>query len=141
MKRPARIFYVPDNATMLMDMEDTGGKSAHKSNKIAEASAAAMPSVNINEKEQAEAKKYKKNLMNLTDTSEGGKGARKSNDITTTPMRMTVTPNEKHQCKHEQVAPKKLRMAMKKGQRQESHSAINKREPDLSGHTEAHQAQ
>ncbi len=64
---------MPDNRTMLMDMEDTGGKSARKSNKIMEASAAAMPSVNVNEKEQAEAKKYKKKLMNLTDTSEGEK--------------------------------------------------------------------
>ncbi len=73
MKRPARIFYVPDNATMLMDMEDTGRKSACKSNKIAEASAAAMPSVNVNKKEQAEKKKYKKKSMNLTDTSEGGR--------------------------------------------------------------------
>ena len=90
-----------------MDMKDTGGKSARKSNKIAEASAAAMPSVNVNEKEQAEAKKYKKKLMNLTDTSEGVKGTRKSNDITATPMRMTVTPHKKQQNKRKQVAPKK----------------------------------
>ncbi len=66
---------MPDNATMLMDTEDTGGKLASKSNKIAEASAAAMLSMNVNEKEQAEAKKYKKKSMNLTDTLEGGKGA------------------------------------------------------------------
>ncbi len=52
---------MPDNATMLMDMEDTGGKLACKSDKIAEASAAATPSVNVNKKEQAEAKKYKRN--------------------------------------------------------------------------------
>ncbi len=73
------------------------------------------PSVNVNEKEQAEAKKYKKKSMNLTDMLEGGKGARKSNDITATPMRMTVTPNEKQQHEREQFAPKKLRTAMKKG--------------------------
>ncbi len=108
MKRPMRIFYVPDDATMLMDTKDTGGKLARKSNKIAEASAVATPSVNINKKEQAEAKKYKKKSMNLTDTLEGGKGARKSNDITATPRRMTVTPNKKQQRKREQVAPKKL---------------------------------
>ncbi len=106
MKRPTCIFYVPDNATMLIDMEGTGGKLACKSNKIAEASAAEMPSVNVNKKEQAEAKKYKKKSMNLTDTLEGGKGARKSNDIMATPMRMTVTPNKKQQCKRKQVAPK-----------------------------------
>ncbi len=64
---------MPDNATMLMDTKDTGGKLARKSDKIAEASAAATPSVNFNKKEQAEAKKYKKKLMNLTDTLEGGK--------------------------------------------------------------------
>jgi hypothetical protein len=115
LKRPTQFFYVPDNATMLMDMEDTGGKLVRKSNKIAKASAAAMPSVNINKKEQAEANKYKKKSMNLTDTSEGGKGARKSNDITATPMRMTVTPNEKQQREREQVTPKKSRTAMKKG--------------------------
>jgi hypothetical protein len=115
LKRPTCIFYVPDNATMLMNTEDTGGNSARKSNKIAEASAAATPSMNINEKEQADAKKYKKKSMNLTDMSEGGKGAHKSNDITATPMRMTVTPNEKQQCERKQVAPKKMRTAMKKG--------------------------
>jgi hypothetical protein len=71
--------------------------------------------MNVNKKEQAEAKKYKKKSMNLTDTSEGGKGARKSNDITATPMRMTVTPNKKQQREREQVAPKKLQTAMKKG--------------------------
>jgi hypothetical protein len=114
LKRLTCIFYVPDNVTMLMDMEDTGGKSARKSNKIAEASAATMPSVNVNKKEQAEAKKYKKKLMNLTDTFEGGKGVHKSNDITATPMRMTVTPSKKQQSKREQVAPKKLQTAMKK---------------------------
>ncbi len=53
---------MPDNVTMLMDTEDTGGKSARKSNKITEASSAATPSVNVNKKEQAEAKKYKKKL-------------------------------------------------------------------------------
>ncbi len=95
---------MPDNATMLMDMEDTGGKSARKSNKIAEVSAAATLSVNVNKKEQAEAKKYKKKSMNLTDTLEEGKGTHKSNDITATPMRMTETPNKKQQCKREQVA-------------------------------------
>ncbi len=115
MKRLTRIFYVPDNATMLMDTEETGGKSARKSDKIAEMSAAVTQSVKVNKKEQAEAKKYKKKLINLTDMSEGGKGARKSNDITATPMRMTVTPNEKQQCKSEQDAPKKLHTAMKKG--------------------------
>ncbi len=46
---------------------------------------------------------------------EGGKGARKSNDITATPMRMTVTPNKKQQREREQDAPKKSRMVMKKG--------------------------
>jgi hypothetical protein len=106
---------MPDNATMLMDTKDTGGKLARKSDKVAEASAAVTPSVNVNEKIQAEAKKYKKKSMNLTDTLEGGKGACKSNDITATPMRMTVTPNEKQQRKREQDAPKKLRTAMKKG--------------------------
>ncbi len=131
---------------MLMDMEDTGGKSARKSNKIAETSAAATPRVNVNEKEQAEAKKYKKKSMNLTDMLEGGKGTRKSNDITATPMRMTVTPNEKQQSKREQVAPTKIANGHEEGpqrlfwQRQESPSAINGREPDLSGHTEAHRA-
>jgi hypothetical protein len=114
LKRPTCFFYVPDNATMLMDTEDTGGKSARKTDKITEASAAATPSVNVNKKEQAEAKKCKKKSMNLTDTSWGGKGARKSNDITATPMRMTVTPNKKQQHEREQVAPKKLRTAMKK---------------------------
>ncbi len=73
MKRPTYIFYLPDNPTMLKDMEDTGGKSARKSDKIAEASAAATPSVNVNKKEQAEAKKYKNKSMNSTDTLEGGK--------------------------------------------------------------------
>jgi hypothetical protein len=106
---------VPDNVTMLMDTKDTGGKSARKSKKIAEASAAATLSVNINKKEQVEAKKYKKKLMNLTDTSEGGKGTRKSNDIMATPMRMTVTPNKKQQRERKQDAPKKSQMAMKKG--------------------------
>jgi hypothetical protein len=93
---------------MLMDTEDTSGKLARKSNKIAEASAAATPSVNVNKTEQVEAKKYKKKSMNLTDTSEGGKGVHQSDDITATPMRMTVTPNKKQQCKRKQVAPKNL---------------------------------
>ncbi len=115
MKRPMRIFYVPDNATMPMDTEDTGGKSARMSDKIAEASALATPSMNVNEKEQAEAKKYKKKSMNLTDMSEGGKGGRKSDDITATSMRMPVTPNKKQQCKRKQVAPKKFQTATKKG--------------------------
>ena len=55
------------------------------------------------------------NAMNLTDMLEGAKGARKSDDITATLMRMTVTPNKKQQHKHKQDAPKKLQMAMKKG--------------------------
>ncbi len=101
-----RIFFVPDNATMLMDTKDTGGKLARMSDKIAEASAAATPSVNVNKKEQVEAKKHKKKLMNLTDMSEGGKGTRKSNDIMATLMRMTVTPNEKQQRECKQVTPK-----------------------------------
>jgi hypothetical protein len=33
---------------------------------------------------------------------EGGKGACKSNNITATPMRMTVSPNKKQQREHEQ---------------------------------------
>ena len=62
--------------------------------------------MNVNKKEQAEAKKYKKKSMNLTDTLEGGKGACKSNDIMATLMRMTVTPNEKQQRECKQVTPK-----------------------------------
>jgi hypothetical protein len=100
---------------MLMDTEDTRGRLASKSNEIVETSAAVAMSVNVNEKEQAKAKKYKKNLMNSTDTAEGGKSARKSDDITATPMRMTVTPNKKQQRKREQDAPKKMQTAMKKG--------------------------
>ena len=74
----------------------------HKSDEITEALAAATPSVNVNKREQAEAKKYKKKLMNLTDTSEGGgEGARKSNDITATQMRKSVTPNKKQQRERE----------------------------------------
>ncbi len=46
---------------------------------------------------------------------EEGKGARKSNDITATPMRMAVTPNDKQQSECKQEAPKKPRSAMKKG--------------------------
>ena len=42
---------------MLMDTEDTSGKSACKSNKITKASAAVMLSVNVNKREQVEAKK------------------------------------------------------------------------------------
>jgi hypothetical protein len=106
---------VPDKANMLMDTEETGEKSAHKSNEITEASAAVTPSVNVNKREQAKAKKYRKKVMNLTDTLEEGKSARKSNDITATPMRMTVTPNKKLQQEWEQDTLKKLQMAMKKG--------------------------
>jgi hypothetical protein len=54
-------------------------------------------------------------LANLTATMEEGKGAHKSNDITATPMRTAVTPNDKQQSEREQEAPKKLRSAMKKG--------------------------
>ncbi len=46
---------------------------------------------------------------------EGGIGAYKCNDITATPMRMTVTPNEKQQREHKQDAPKKSQTVMKKG--------------------------
>ena len=46
---------------------------------------------------------------------EEGKGARKSDDITATPMRTAVTPNNKQQSKRKQEAPKKPRSAMKKG--------------------------
>ena len=106
MKRPTRIFYVPDNANMLMDSEVTCGKLARKSYEIVEESAAVTPSMNANEREQAEATKYTKKSINLTDMLEGGKDARKSNDITATPMRMTVTPNKKQQRKRKQEEPK-----------------------------------
>ena len=80
-----------------------------------EAPAEAMPSMSITKNERAEAKRYTEKSTNLTDLSEGGKGARKSDDIMATPMRMTVTPNKKQQRKQEQVAPKELQTAMKKG--------------------------
>ena len=54
-------------------------------------------------------------LANLTATMEEGKGAHKSADITATPMRTAVTPNNKQQSKRKQEAPKKPRSAMKKG--------------------------
>ncbi len=43
------------------------------------------------------------------------KGACKSNDITATPMRTVVTPNDKQQSKRKQKVPKKPQSAMKKG--------------------------
>jgi hypothetical protein len=50
----------------------------------------------------------------LAGTREGGRGARKSNDILATPMRTAVTHFDKQQSKREQDAPKKLRSAMKR---------------------------
>ena len=63
---------VDGNVAMLTDTEDTGGKLVHKSDKIAKASSAVTPSVNVNDREQAEAKTYKKKLMNSMDKSKGG---------------------------------------------------------------------
>jgi hypothetical protein len=54
-------------------------------------------------------------IISRINIMEGGKGARKSDDITATLMRMTVTPNKKQQKERKQDAPKKLRMVMKKG--------------------------
>ena len=45
---------------------------------------------------------------------EEGKGARKSDDITATPMRMAVTPNDKQQSERKQEATKNPRSTMKK---------------------------
>jgi hypothetical protein len=45
---------------------------------------------------------------------EEGKGARKSDNITATPMRTAVTPSDKQQSEREQEATKKPRSAMKK---------------------------
>jgi hypothetical protein len=45
---------------------------------------------------------------------EDGKGARKSDDITATPIRKTQPTSGKQQSKHEQELPKKPRSAMKK---------------------------
>ena len=92
---------------MLMDTEDAGGKWARKSNEIAEGSAAVMPSVNVNKREQAEAKKYKKKSVTSTDTLVGGKGARKRDDIMATLMRMTVTLNKNNNGRESRRHPKK----------------------------------
>ncbi len=45
---------------------------------------------------------------------EDGKGARKSNDITATPIRTVLTTSEKQQSKQEQELPKKPRSVLKK---------------------------
>jgi hypothetical protein len=50
----------------------------------------------------------------LAGTREGGRGARKSDDILATLMRMAVTHFDKQQSKCKQDAPKKLRLAMKR---------------------------
>ncbi len=49
------------------------------------------------------------------ETTKRGKGARKSADITATPMRAEVTPNGKQGREHEQEAPKKSWGIVKKG--------------------------
>ena len=82
-----------------MNREDAGRKLARKSN---------VTSESVTKKEWVGAKQYTAKSMTSTDQSEGGKDACKSNDITATPMRMTVTPNKKQQSKQEQVAPQKL---------------------------------
>ncbi len=88
---------------------------ARRSNRIAEAPAEAMPSVGVAKKERAAAKRPPKKSTTSTDQSEGGKGIPKTDDITATPMRMTVTPNKKQQREQEQVTPKNSQPAMKKG--------------------------
>jgi len=45
---------------------------------------------------------------------EDGKGARKSDDITATPIREARTTSKKQQSKRKQELPKKPRLAMKK---------------------------
>ncbi len=50
----------------------------------------------------------------LAGTREGGRGARKRDDISATPMRTAVTHFDKQQSKREQDAPKKLQLAMKR---------------------------
>jgi hypothetical protein len=45
---------------------------------------------------------------------EDGKGARKSDDITATPIRKALPTSGKQQSEREQELPKKLRLAMKK---------------------------
>jgi hypothetical protein len=52
--------------------------------------------------------------MELAGTTEGGRGAHKSNNILATPMRTAVTHFDKQQSKREQDAPKKMQSAMKK---------------------------
>jgi hypothetical protein len=52
--------------------------------------------------------------MELAGTREGGRGACKSDDIWTTPMRTAVTHFNKQQSKRGQDAPKKLQSAMKR---------------------------
>jgi hypothetical protein len=50
----------------------------------------------------------------LAGSREGGRGARKSNNISATPMRMAVTHFDKQQSESKQDAPKKLQSAMKR---------------------------
>ena len=105
MKRSTHNSYVPNTKITIMNMEDASGISARRSNGITEAPAEAMPTVSITKKEQAEAKRFTEKSTNSTDLLKGGKGARKSDDITATPMRMTVTPNKKQQHERKQDAP------------------------------------
>ncbi len=51
----------------------------------------------------------------IVDTTERGKDAHKSNDITATPMRVEVTPNGKQSRECQQEPPKKSRGDVKKG--------------------------
>ena len=51
----------------------------------------------------------------VEDTTERGKAARKSDDITDTPARAKVTPNGKQNRERKQDPPKKSRGDIKKG--------------------------
>jgi len=70
---------------------------------------------------------------------EDEKGARKSNDITATPIREARTTSGKQQSEREQKLPKKPRSAMKKDltaffrQRQELSWPNNSRQPNRNG--------
>jgi hypothetical protein len=53
--------------------------------------------------------------MKIVGTTERGKDARKSDNITATQMRAEVTPNAKQSRERQQEPPKKLRGDVKKG--------------------------
>ncbi len=79
--------------------------------------------------------------MELAGTREGGRGARKSNNISATPMRTVVTHFDKQQSKRKQDAPQKIMIGYEEGpknlfwSRQEITYPVDGRKPNHNGST------